>query len=45
MIYPWEVDAALAAPQRKVIKHRADLTDEQIEQELANRSLKARRPE
>lgn len=45
MIYPWEVEEALSRPQRKVIKHRADLTDEQIEQELANRSLKARWPE
>lgn len=44
MIEPWEVEEALAAPKRPVIRHRRDLTDEEIRDELANRSLKARWP-
>ena len=40
----WQVADALAAPTRKVIRHREELTDEQIQEELANRSLKARWP-
>ena len=39
------MEDALAAPKQKVIRHRPELTDEQITEELANRSLRARRLE
>ena len=38
----WEVNAALASPKRKIIRHRPDLTDEQIAEAVAGRSLRAR---